>query len=289
MMNGSTQFVSARDGTQIAYRSRGEGRALVFVNGYTTSEFYWIPMMERHLPEARYITWDLKGHGDSGPARDLAQCTIQDSVDDMRRVMDAAGIEKATILGFSLGCQVTFEAWRQMPDRIEALVPILGTYGQPYDHVVHPLVGRSIYKALSALGPRVGDILLKAGYIGTKLPFTHTANRLSGLFDRKLSRKDMKPFYDHFAKIDGRTWVSIGLAAQGHSAADLFDTIDIPVLIIAGGRDVFTPAHLSQQMERLIPGATLVTIPEATHAGLLEVPDKIGPAITSFLHKNNLV
>ena len=117
--------VEARDGTAIAYRDEGSGPALVFTSGYTSSDFYWERLLPRFRGRARLITWDLKGHGRSEPARDLSAVRVEDSVDDLRRVLDACGVERGTLLAFSLGCPVILEAWRHIHQRITGLVPML--------------------------------------------------------------------------------------------------------------------------------------------------------------------
>lgn len=285
------QFTAAADGTPLAYRVAGpeDGPAIVFTNGYATSDFYW-KSLARHLQEeARVITWDLKGHGRSGAARDLQSVTIADSADDLRRIMDAAGVDSATLAGFSLGCQITFEAWRHFPDRIRAMIPILGTYGRPFDSLLHPALGRSLYAAFRTAGPRAAPFLVASAYFGLKTPVAHTINQTFGMVGRNVGRTTMQPFYDHFALIDPKTWVAMGIAAQDHTARDLLPQIDVPVLIIAGGRDLLTPNRLSHEMLDLIPNADLLTLPHATHSGLFEFPEEISHAVDSFLRAQNLL
>jgi pimeloyl-ACP methyl ester carboxylesterase len=283
------KFVTARDGTSIAYRVAGEGEpALVFTNGYATSDFYWRHMARHFQQFSTVVTWDLKGHGRSSAARDLEAVTIEDSVDDLRRVMDAAGAETAVLVGFSLGCQIVFEAWRHIPERIEAMVPILGTYGRPFDNLIHPTIGNSLFKAFRTLGPRSAPILIGGAYLGMRTPMAHFLNQAFGMVGRHVGRATMQPFYDHFALIHPKTWVAMGIAAQRHSAADLLEDIDVPVLVIAGGRDAFTPLSLSYDMRDRIPSADLIVLEDATHSGLFEYPEEITHAVDSFLRTHHL-
>lgn len=283
------QFVTARDGTSIAYRVAGEGPALVFTNGYATSDFYWSHLARHFQQFSTVVTWDLKGHGRSSAARDLDAVTIENSVDDLRRVMDAAGVESAVLLGFSLGCQIIFEAWRHMPERIEAMVPILGTYGRPFDHLLHPTLGTALFQAFRTLGPASAPLIIGGAYLGMRTPLAHYLNQAFGMVGRHVGRATMQPFYDHFALIDARTWVAMGIAAQEHTAEDLLASIDVPVLVIAGGRDAFTPLNLSYAMRDEIPGAEMIILEEATHSGLFEYPEEITHAVDSFLRTHHLV
>ena len=92
----TTSTVDAADGTRLAYAARGEGPVLIFTNGLATSSFYWRRVLPHFERRARIVTWDLKGHGDSGPARSLASTTVADSADDLRRVLDAASLTAPT-------------------------------------------------------------------------------------------------------------------------------------------------------------------------------------------------
>ncbi len=284
-----TNTLSARDGTLIAYTTRGQGPALVFTNGFTASDFYWKHLLDRFEGEAQLVTWDLKGHGRSEPARDLSAVTVEDSADDLRRVLDACGIERAVLFAFSLGCQVILEAWRHMPDRIAGLVPILGTFERPFDHFLHPLVGPRVFGVFRRVAPRVGGALLKAGWFQSRLPLSFRLNRLLGLIGRRVPRADMEAFFAHMRVIHGLTWAHMGIAAQAHSASDVLPTITAPTLVVAGGKDTFTPLHLSRCMVDAIPDAELLYFPDATHTGLFEYPEEISARVALFLRQRGLL
>jgi pimeloyl-ACP methyl ester carboxylesterase len=286
----TSQHVVARDGTRIAYELRGrEGPTLVFTNGYTASVFYWTHLLRRLDGRARLLTWDLKGHGRSGPAQRLDCVTVEDSVDDLRRVLDACGVERAVLVAFSLGCQVILEAWRHMPERIAGLVPILGTFERPFDNLLHPAIGPRLFRVFERVGPRVAGLALKAGWLNGSLPGSFRVSQRLGLIGARVPRADMAPFFAHMRRIHAPTWAHMGIAAQRHSARDVLSTITAPTLVVSGGRDTFTPERLSRHMVDAIPGAERLHLPEATHTGLLEYPDEIGARLEAFLAARGLL
>ncbi|QDG50353.1 alpha/beta hydrolase [Persicimonas caeni] len=279
----------AGDGTSLAWRSEGDGPAIVFVNGFATSNSYWLYLIERFRRRGQLVTWDLKGHGRSGPARDLEQVSIEGSVDDMLRVMDAAGVEKATLIGFSMGCQIILEAWRHAPDRISAIVPILGPYERPFDTAFPRGVGRIAFELFKRTGSRLGGLALKSASLTSQHPVSYTIAKLAGLVGKNVRYRDMEPFFEHLAEIDGPTWAALGVAAQSHSARDVLPTIEVPTLIVTGGKDSFAPPRLGQKMQRLVPDSELLVVPKAGHTGLLGHNEVIEEEVEHFLERHGLI
>jgi pimeloyl-ACP methyl ester carboxylesterase len=70
-----------------------------------------------------------------------------------------------------------------------------------------------------------------------------------------------------------------------HDASDLLPKIATPTLLVAGGRDPLTPAHLARGMAGVMPDAELCLVPEVTHFGLLEAPDRIAEQVADFLRR----
>jgi pimeloyl-ACP methyl ester carboxylesterase len=280
----------AADGTPLAYEVHGtSGPWLVFTNGYTTSSFYWRHLLEHYQGRARMLTWDLRGHGRSGAARDLSSFDIPACVDDLRRVMDAADVPNATMLGFSFGCQVVLESWRHIPDRIDAVVPALGTFEHPFNNVFHPILGPQIFKLFARLAPTLAPQILALVGATADLPIGYQIAVATGQVAPHVPYEHMKPFFEHFRQIDGATWAALGIAAQAHSARDVLPTIAAPTLIIGGGKDDWTPPSMSRHMHAAIPDAELLFIPDAGHTGLLGHADVIIPALDAFLSKHGLL
>ncbi|TXD38885.1 alpha/beta hydrolase [Lujinxingia vulgaris] len=278
------KWAIAGDGTSVAYRdSGGAGVPVVFTNGYATSTYYWDGLVEALGAEVRAITWDLRGHGRSKAARDPQSLTVAGCADDLRRVMDAAGVERAVLVAFSFGCQIVLEAWRLMPERVMGLVPILGPFERPFDTLISPKVGPQLYEVFRRVRPQWAGAMLKAGAWSGRMPGVHFAARLTGVVGRGVRAEAMRPFYETLGGIDAPSWHALGLAAQDHSARDLLETIDVPTLVIAGGRDVFSPGELGREMAAMIPGARLMWLEEATHTGLLGHPEPIAAAVRTYL------
>ena len=282
-MNYRERWTVSADGASLAFWDEGEGPAVVLTNGYANSTLYWEPVRQRLRQRWRVIRWDLRGHGRSGAARDLETMTVAGCADDLRRVMDAAGVERAVLAGFSFGCQIVLEAWRHFPDRIAGLIPTLGPCERPFDTLLDPRIGPLIYRLYEAIPPAVWGTGLKLGAVGPLLRPVHALAKQLGFVGADVTVNEMEPFYTHLAGIDIPTWYVMGLAAQNHSARDLLGDIEVPALVVAGGSDRFSPGRLGREIAERMPRAELLWLEEATHTGLFDERRRIGDAVEAFI------
>jgi pimeloyl-ACP methyl ester carboxylesterase len=272
------------DGGVVAYRVDGAGPALVLTNGITTSNFFWSYLHRRWQDRHTVINWDLKGHGRSEPARSPEAASIPALADDLLRVLDAAGQARATLVGFSMGCQVSLEAYRRAPERVEALVLLLGAAGRVFDTALGPL-GKLLHLGIERMSKRAFAFSLRGMQRIVGSPVAYRLGRGLKLVGREAGRADVQRFIDHFVKdLDPATLAAMALAAQAHSAEDLLPRIAVPTLIVGGDSDVFAPgARVAMHMHREIPGSELLRLPYGTHTSLFEHHAEIGAAIDEFL------
>lgn len=289
----NTSYTVAKDGSKLAFTYTRCGRAgaptVVMSNGYATTHFYWRHVFEQLRPHADLITWDYRGHGQSGPSQTLKGLSMRDLCDDLWRILDTVKVERALLFGFSFGCQVTLESFQDYAARIDAVVVALGTYERPFDNLFHPKVGPQLYKLFERAAPRLGPAGMRAASYGQRGGVGYWGGRLLGMIEGSIPESEMAPFFEHFALIDGATWAAIGAAAQAHSAERLLPKIHVPTLIIAGGKDTWTPSPKSQHLHEAIAGSDYVFLPHATHTGLLGHAPQVVGAIDAFLHQHNLI
>ena len=282
-------YVTASDGTRLWYRSRGEGPALIFQNGVGVTTTFWEGMAERFAGAGfRTLVWDYRGHGRSDDPRDVDSLDLSTVADDLRVLMDALGIDRACLLGHSMGAQVGWEFYRLHPERVAGLVPTLGTYRDAL----------STFCDLPWLAPRVFAVarFLAASFpvLARRLaavPSMHPrlAERLIrrlAIVHPTLSPTDWVPSYlEHVARLDLRVFFALARAIQEHDATELLPGIEVPVLVVAGERDFFCPPRVAREMAERIPGAELLLIPEGSHAAMIEQPDLIALRLATFLEE----
>jgi len=288
MIINNDRSVVAADGTQIAYGIRGHGPPILLTNGLTTSVFCWSHLLPRWLERHTVVTWDLKGHGLSEPARSAHGVTMAAQGDDILRILDDAGIDRATLVSYSMGSQVILETYRQAPERVAALVPLFGSYQRILDTALGPL-GRLFGQVAKRTPAPLFSLAARTFAELSRTPGAYQLAQLLRVIGRDASAEDIRSHVDHLRELHPPTIAAMAVAAQEHSAADLLPQIQAPTLIFAGDADPFAPAaRVGVPMQRLIPGAELVRMPHGTHTSLFEHAPEIAEAFADFSRRHGL-
>lgn len=285
----ATGTTLAADGAPLAFASGGPRNAacaIVCSNGVGVSTFFWDYVGAYFARDHRVVIWDYRGHGASGHPADARSLTMASLADDLARVLDANAIDRAVLLGHSMGCQVILEFYRLFPDRVLGLVPMLGAFGHPADTFLDPRVGRAIYRGALALGRRIPDLLNVITKVTLHSPIAWPFARYTGLIHSDLAqRADLIPYLEHLSSLDLRVFFEMVRCAQEHDAGPWLGEIRVPTLVVAGERDLFTPRHLSLEMAGRIPNAELLEIPRGSHAALIEQPELINLRLEKFIRE----
>ncbi|HTA91982.1 MAG TPA: alpha/beta hydrolase [Polyangiaceae bacterium] len=251
--------------------------------------FIWKYLWDELGAELSVAHSHYRGHGRSSPPVDPEQIGVKALADDLDAVRYALGDPPVVLVGHSLGTQVALEAYRRRPEGVAALVLLCGSFGRvTYTFkgsevlasvlpnliefaTTHPKVARAIW---SSVPPRVAIAVA----------------RLTGDIDLGAVRlEDVEPYFQHVSIVDFELFLRMLRAAGEHSAEDILPQVRVPVLVVAGARDSFTPAAVSEAMAEAIPGAELDVIPSGTHLAPLEHHAEIAARISAFLARNAVI
>lgn len=286
---GEAAFVQAvattPDDLGLTYRIYGTGGPfLVCTNGLGVSTFFWDLFAPAFADRYRVVVWDFVGHGRSSDPPDPARATIVAFSEDLATVMDAAGAQRAVLLGHSLGAQVNFEFYRKWPARVVGLVPTLGTYGravetffgQPFLAVRFAALARDLLPKLHRFIPVAMEPLVRSKVLDRFARFTRMVNPRS---------PDMQGYFEHLARLDYRVFAHLVGDLLTHDAADVLPNIHVPTLVVGADRDLFVPLFVARRMAELIPGAELEVLHKGTHAALFEQADRFHARVERFLRE----
>ena len=285
----------ASDGTRLAYTVVGDGplTPIFFVNGWTCSDAYWAeigpPLVERGH---RVVFADTRGHGESGLPRQPGFCarnlrrddvSVERLARDVVEILDDAGIEQAALSGHSMGVQTIFETYRIAPDRVASLVPVAGTFENPVRTFADKAFLDSLYPVADVLFKFTPFEVLKPFIRRTASPeLGHRVVRLIKVAGPKVRAESLAPHMAQIGEVNFSVLFKMMSEMRKHSCADILPAVHVPVLVLAGRRDLFTPPSVQEKMADLIPGNEIVWFEESGHMLPIEEPEGIVAAMSDF-------
>jgi pimeloyl-ACP methyl ester carboxylesterase len=266
-------------GHRVIYRMAGSGPPVVLIHGMVNSSKHWEPVALRLAEEYTVIAPDLIGHGDSAAVR--GDYSLGAHASSIRDLLAALGVERATIVGHSLGGGIAMQFFYQFPQRTERLALISsGGLG----HEVSPMLrGAAVPGASAALWaaahPRVLDALAGLGErmrergngLGVYLlAFARALRPLQQAGGRRAFLQTLRSVID--------------IRGQHVSARDRLYLLDgFPTLIVWGERDHTIPLAHGRRAHEDIPGSRFETLPRAAHFPHIEDPEGLAEALLQFL------
>lgn len=289
--------IAASDGTELAYTVVGAdgGRTPVaFLNGWTCPDAYWA-RTARAVVAAGHpaVLLDVRGHGESGlprPPRRLSDddVSVNRVATDVVEVLRDAGVGPAVLAGHSMGVQALFEAWRVDPSCIAGLVPCAGTFENPVPTFADQAWLDRLFPIAERLFGRLPLHLVRypmAYAHRTPQGVTMRALRAMRVANEVVDYADVAPHVRQFADLDlGVLWQMM-CQMRRHSAADLLPSITVPVLVLAGRRDTFTPMSVQRRMEELLPDVELVVFERGGHLLPVEEVSGIAEALLGWVDR----
>lgn len=196
---------------------------------------------------------------------------MQSHASDIARVMDAAGVERATLVGVSIGGYAMFEFWRRFRQRVSALV-LCNTKAQA-DSV----------EARAARLESANDVLQR----GTEPFLESMIQKLLGETTRRARPDLVEGALRMMRKMSAEDVAEVqrGMAERPDSVATL-KTIDVPALIITGDEDVFTGVPEAELMKQNIVGSEMRVVARAGHYSPWEQPQEVGRSLRKFLERS---
>jgi len=265
------RHVVAADGTRIGYQVQGTGPVVVLANGLGGTYLAF-----KHLYEAldgyRMICWDYRGLYTSSAPADPTAYAMADHIGDLQAILDAERVDRFVVVGWSMGVQVGFEAIKRLRSRVRGLYAINGTYGHTFRTVMGSrLIGQVIpmlLKLIRAQATLVGRATKAVAGSDALIGAMKRVGLVSETIDLEIFRRVAAGFVD----VDWVIYSDLLSRLDQHDAEDVLPTIDVPVAIVTGDKDLMTPPSTAEHMHRMIPSSRLVVIEGGTHYTPVEYP-----------------
>ncbi|PVE21781.1 alpha/beta hydrolase [Microvirga sp. KLBC 81] len=267
-------FATTGDGIRLFYEVTGQGSAIVFVHEFGGNYWSWEPQVSYFSRRHQCITYAARGYPPSDIPESADQYSQVRAADDIVDVMSAAGIEKAHIVGLSMGAFACVHAALRHPDRVLSAVVAGAGYGSEKEH-------QEYFRKNSE---QVARGFEERGAEGFAPIYAESASRVQ--FQEKDPR-GWKLFAERLAKhsVRGAANTMRGVQMRRPSLYDLEDDLSamqVPVLVIVGDED----DHSIQPgifLKRTVPRSGLVMFPKSGHTLNLEEPALFNRMVAEFI------
>jgi 2-succinyl-6-hydroxy-2,4-cyclohexadiene-1-carboxylate synthase len=252
------------DGERLYCESVGEGEPLVLCHGAGGNHAVWYQQVPEFARTRRVVTWDHRGFGRSTDSSGESGPDL--SVRDLAAILDHLRVDRADLVGQSMGGWTALGYALEHPERVRSL-----TLADTLGGITSPGIRRG-FEELSA---RWGDRRTDAGALG------HHPALDDSLVGRDPARAYLYQMLGGFGEPD-LARIAPRLFATTRSQ-EVLATLGIPVLFIVGDRDPLFPPQLVREAAAQLADARLVEIPGCGHSPYFEAPDTWNAVLEQFL------
>ena len=260
----TTEFIPGP--VRIAVDRIGEGPLLVLLHGIGGNRTNWRDQIPVFSECFTAVAWDARGYGLSDDYE--GPLDFKNFADDLERVLDHYGAQKAHLLGLSMGGRIIQDFYQMWPERVATLT-LCDTRSGDFHQTPE---ARAEFVRL-----RKEPLLLG------KTPEEMAPPVAASLIGPTSPREAFQRLVDSMAALHTESYIK-AIEASGLQPQTLdISTISVPTLIVCGEYDRLTPPEVSHEMHKSIPGSEYVIIQDAGHLTNIENPVRFNKIVMDFL------
>ena len=269
-----------RDGIELYWEEHGSGDPLLLIMGLAADSLAWMFQLPAFSARYRTIVFDNRGVGRS--SKPAGPYSIAEMAEDAAAVLDAAGAQRAHVVGVSMGGMIAQELALRYPARVRGLV-LACTYSKP-----DAGVERQLESSLASFGgSRSADGAIHVD-ISKIDPMMFFQQLLPTVFNAQFIMTELPKLMQVFS---GALQYGFSMeailaqvgATQSHDTLDRLERITAPTLVVTGDSDLLIPPSCSDTLAAHIPGAKLLKVPGGSHGFNFETPEVFNSAVLEFL------
>ncbi len=273
-MTPQSRFVDGQGGLRVHMRELGpdDAPAIIFIHGTAASLHTWEPVMADLARDYHVIAYDQPGHGLTGPHPER-NYRYEGMADGLDAVFDAAGLDRAVLVGNSMGGWI---AWRDAlanPDRVEALV-LLDASGIPQTRRTEGTLGFKV------LGSPLGRAV--SAHITPRSMIEASVNDAYGR-DEVVTDELVDRYWELLRYPGNRQAMGDQFRTERADLSSRLAEITAPTLILWGEDDQLVDVSSVAAFEGAIPNARSIIYEEVGHIPMEEVPELVISDIRAFL------
>jgi len=267
-------FATTSDGVRLFYESAGSGTPIIFVHEFGGNHWSWEPQLNFFPRRHRCITFAARGFPPSDIPPSVDSYSQARAADDIIDVLNAAGIDKAHVVGLSMGGFASLHVALRHPKRVLSVVAAGAGYGAEKIHEDYfKGVSEQVARNFEERGAKAFGPIYAEG--ASRVQFQEKDPRGWQLFADRLGQHDSKGAANTMRGVQMRRPSLYDLEAE-------FRALETPVLVMVGDED----DHCLQPglfLKRTISRSALAVFPKAGHTLNLEEPDLFNRMVADFI------
>ena len=264
------------DGVKLHYEEAGAGAPIVFVHEFGGDLRSWEPQVRHFSRRYRCIAYNARGYPPSEVPEDFERYSQARARDDIRCVLDALGLQRAHVVGLSMGGFATLHFGITYGHRALSIAVAGAGYGS------HP----ALYRQFQADSKKNAETLQSKGMKHFVATYGHGPQRI------QLELKDPRGFAEYLRQFEehsalGAANTLLGVQCRRPSFYDLtaeMARVEVPALLLSGDEEEGS-LEVTLLMKRCIPTAGLVVFPRSGHAINLEEPALFNQVLENFFNQ----
>jgi pimeloyl-ACP methyl ester carboxylesterase len=205
---------------------------------------------------------------------------------DAHAVLDAEDIARCCVVGWSMGVQTALELFSIAPDRVSSLVLLSGGARVTWaDGRAGPVVARMVARSVRVLRGSP-TLIAKSLQRGLQSPEAFTWARRLGLIGEQVSADEFTQITSGVLSLNVGSYADTLEQLAHYDGCGVLPRVDVPTLVIAGDRDLFTSRREVERLVTEIRGAEYLPLPGATHYALLDEAERVNLRIEKFWNEH---
>jgi pimeloyl-ACP methyl ester carboxylesterase len=276
-------YFKSFDGTRLFYSIEGTGTPVVFCYGLVCSSLHWTYQIEHFSKTHQAIWFDYRGHQNSDLPENMESLTLENMAKDLECLLNELKIEKAILLGHSMGVNVVLEFYKNNPDRVEAMVLANGTPCRPLETLFGSNVTKAGFSFLTEMYRLSPSLVKTAWKLNRGNPLSRTFIALGGFNPHLTPPEDVQLYVDQVTDLDPGILVRLINNYDDYDATSWLHQVKVPTLILAGEEDRIIPPEQQELMHQLIPGSQLEVLAHGSHCPQMDLPELVNLKIENFI------
>jgi non-heme chloroperoxidase len=259
---------------------------LVFNYGLVCSNHHWRFQLDFFDNKGyQILVHDYRGHFQSSGKNDVKKITFPQLAKDINDLCQYLGIQKAVMLGHSMGVNVTLQLAKDFPELVSGMVLISGTFMAVNDVMFDSNIMEFITPFAVAGLEKYPDVMKKLWTASGLNPVVREIIHTTGFNKVKVSKEFIEIYLNRVGQLGPEVFFQLFAEMTRQNIASSLEQMKVPSLIIGGQKDNVIPNHLQRTLASLLPQSETYFLVDGSHVPQADFPELINDRIDLFLTK----